>query len=304
MKLEQLRYFVGVAKHGSIHKAAEALYVSQPNISRAITNLEEEVGAPLLLRDNKGAKLTRVGESLFFYAQTILGHMDAIDRLKDAKDSEVVSYLKVAVAKLFLPDDVMLNYSDRISSDKKIIHLDETNVEGVMNGVRSLEDEIGIVVINDLQLQAFHKIAELQELELHCLGTSPAYVHVGKQSVLAKFELMELQELLSYANIRIPQDFFTRFYDTTKFDGISLTDFKYILFMNNYHSIINLLKHKDAFIYGHKWQMEELDKSGIKSIPLNIDLQYHLYWIKRKKEILSQEANLFVDMITKLYSTQ
>ena len=43
MRLEQLRYFVMVAKLGSIHKAAETLYVSQPNISRAINSLEKKL---------------------------------------------------------------------------------------------------------------------------------------------------------------------------------------------------------------------------------------------------------------------
>ena len=47
MELSQLRYFIAVAKLGNMSKAAETLFVSQPNLSTSISRLEEEVGVPL-----------------------------------------------------------------------------------------------------------------------------------------------------------------------------------------------------------------------------------------------------------------
>ncbi len=48
MELSQLRYFIAVAKLGNMSKAAETLFVSQPNLSTSISRLEEEVGVPSL----------------------------------------------------------------------------------------------------------------------------------------------------------------------------------------------------------------------------------------------------------------
>ena len=50
MELSQLRYFMAVAELGNMSKAAQALFVSQPNLSTSISRLEEEVGVPQIGR--------------------------------------------------------------------------------------------------------------------------------------------------------------------------------------------------------------------------------------------------------------
>ena len=60
-----LHDFYIVAKAGSYSKAAENGYVSQPNLSRSIKNLEETLGLELIIRNNKGLKLTTDGEELY-----------------------------------------------------------------------------------------------------------------------------------------------------------------------------------------------------------------------------------------------
>lgn len=61
MQLQQLYYFREVAEQGSINKAAGTLMVTQPNLSRSIQKLEEELGLKLLVRSNKGIQLTEEG---------------------------------------------------------------------------------------------------------------------------------------------------------------------------------------------------------------------------------------------------
>ena len=62
MELSQLRYFIVVAELGNMSKAAEVLFVSQPNLSTSISRLEEEVGAPLFERRRGKITLNRVIE--------------------------------------------------------------------------------------------------------------------------------------------------------------------------------------------------------------------------------------------------
>ena len=66
MKTQQLQNFVEVIDSGSINKAAKKLYMTQPNVSRSIHSLEEEMGQVLLIRTNKGIQLTPAGQSLYF----------------------------------------------------------------------------------------------------------------------------------------------------------------------------------------------------------------------------------------------
>ncbi len=72
MTLTQLRYFCAICEHKSINKAASMLYVSQPSISAAIKELENELGCKLFLRYKSRLVLTKEGELFFDGAQKIL----------------------------------------------------------------------------------------------------------------------------------------------------------------------------------------------------------------------------------------
>lgn len=64
MNLTHLRYMVEVERLGSITKAASALYMGQPNLSKAIKEMEREVGIPIFKRSAKGVVATeRVNSS-------------------------------------------------------------------------------------------------------------------------------------------------------------------------------------------------------------------------------------------------
>ncbi len=62
MQIQQLTYFVAIAEQGSINKAAEKLFVTQPNLSKAISNLENELKVRIFNRTNKGRCADRRGQ--------------------------------------------------------------------------------------------------------------------------------------------------------------------------------------------------------------------------------------------------
>ena len=70
MQIQQLTYFVAIAEQGSINKAAEKLFVTQPNLSKAISNLENELKVRIFNRTNKGVVLTDEGKKLYQYARS------------------------------------------------------------------------------------------------------------------------------------------------------------------------------------------------------------------------------------------
>ncbi len=78
MELRHLRYFVAVAEAGSLTVAAERkLHTSQPSLSRQIRNLEDEVGAQLLMRTARGIELTPAGRAFLDHARSVLSHVEA-----------------------------------------------------------------------------------------------------------------------------------------------------------------------------------------------------------------------------------
>jgi LysR family hca operon transcriptional activator len=72
MSLTQLEYFVAVAETGSVTRAAERCFVSQPPLTRQIRALEDELRAPLFTRSARGMRLTGEGERLLRHARVVL----------------------------------------------------------------------------------------------------------------------------------------------------------------------------------------------------------------------------------------
>lgn len=104
MELRQLRHFVAVVAHGNFSRAAKALHLTQPALSRQVKNLEDELGVTLLKRETNSTTLTHNGRQLYDEARDILVRVDkAIRSLKKEKSEEAlrVGYVPDLVAGFF-----------------------------------------------------------------------------------------------------------------------------------------------------------------------------------------------------------
>ena len=78
MELEQLRIFIAVAEHRSYSAAARDLFVSHSTTSRAVSDLETELGVALFERNNRITGLTKAGESLLRDARELLENAEQL----------------------------------------------------------------------------------------------------------------------------------------------------------------------------------------------------------------------------------
>ena len=79
MEIRQLTYFVESARIRSFSEAARKLFTTQPNVSKAIKALEEELGVDLFYRKNTGIELTEEGKVVYLYAGNILKNVDRMN---------------------------------------------------------------------------------------------------------------------------------------------------------------------------------------------------------------------------------
>ena len=84
----KLRYFVTVVEFGSFTKAADALHITQPALSRQVKQLEEELGVELLLREGRGIRITDAGEALLLHARTIARDFERLREDMQARSGE------------------------------------------------------------------------------------------------------------------------------------------------------------------------------------------------------------------------
>ena len=76
MTLQQLHYIIVISETGSINKAAEKLYVSQPSLTSAIKELEREIGIVIFNRTGKGVTLTADGAEFLPHARQVYGQYE------------------------------------------------------------------------------------------------------------------------------------------------------------------------------------------------------------------------------------
>ena len=79
MTLQQLRYVIEVAKTGSMNVAAKQLFVSQPSLSMAIRELENDVHISIFERTTKGVVITAEGEEFLGYARQIINQVELLE---------------------------------------------------------------------------------------------------------------------------------------------------------------------------------------------------------------------------------
>ncbi|MDF2962247.1 MAG: LysR family transcriptional regulator [Paenibacillus sp.] len=88
MTLQQLKYVIEVANRGSINEAAKRLFISQPSLSNAIRELEDEMQLAIFERSNKGITLSNEGVEFLSYARQVVEQAELLEsRYFNAKPS-------------------------------------------------------------------------------------------------------------------------------------------------------------------------------------------------------------------------
>lgn len=144
MNMQQLRYAVEVAKTGSISKAAENLYMGQPNLSKAIKELEGELNYPIFTRTTKGATLTPKGQEFLRHAKSILAKYEEIEAIGQT-DAEKQSF-HVSVPRSSYIAEAFTDFVGGLSMEKDLdLDFMETNSVSAIRHVADGDSHLGII---------------------------------------------------------------------------------------------------------------------------------------------------------------
>ncbi len=143
MDLHQLRNVVEVAQCGSISKAAKKLYMGQPNLSKSLRELEQELGCPLFQRTAQGVAPTPAGAEFLVSARSILEQVDRLSAQYHPRTEQLA--LSVCGPRSSYLASAFCGWMQANASGSFRLQFRETNPTDVLAAVSSEQAQVGIL---------------------------------------------------------------------------------------------------------------------------------------------------------------
>lgn len=294
MKFQQIKYVIEVANTGSISKAAKNLFMSQPNVSNAIKDLEDELGITIFLRTNNGISITGEGTEFLRYAKIMLDNRDNMLNIKNKKENYKFS-LSSASYSTITESFIKLCTS---YSDKERIHffLQDADCFTSIDNVYSGESDLGILILSPLLKNYVLDIIKNKNLEITFLKKLPVYVNLNQNHPVLKKQPFDFHNLRDYPYIHyalkdekdlsyMPEIIYMKIINKDKLISVSDKHTKYnMVSSSNVFSIGCSLHPKFQAI--HNWV----------SIPIP-NLYFEIYYLKSSERKLKSEAANFIEIL-------
>lgn len=200
MNFVHLKYAIMVAETGSISKAAEKLYVAQPNVSRGIKELEQELGITIFERNSKGIVITPDGERLISYGKKLIHQMDEMEKtFKEHKKKNVFS---ISVPRASYIADAFVKFSETLKNvDDVEVFYKETNAYRVINNILNEDYKLGIVRYAVNHDTYFKDMLAKKELKYELITEFKYVLVFSKNSPLAQNEKVYYNDLKYFIEI-------------------------------------------------------------------------------------------------------
>lgn len=201
MNILYLKYAVEVARTGSINKAAETLYVAQPNVSRGIKELESSLGIAIFDRTSKGMTLTPDGERLMQYARNILAQIDEVEDIFKNGESKKLRF-SISVPRSSYAAYALAEFSKKLPKDKPIdIFYKETNTQRAINNILYTDYKLAILRYSAQHDRYFKEMLEEKNLRGELITEFSYVLIMNREHPLAHKETIEFDDLKSYIEI-------------------------------------------------------------------------------------------------------
>jgi DNA-binding transcriptional LysR family regulator len=290
MNFQQCRYVEVVARVGSFSQAAKELYMTQPNLSCSIKDLENELGVQLFTRSNTGARLTEDGHDFLKYAKRIIGELDLLQQRyhDEFKKSFTVAshhydFLSIPLAK------VAQEFKEEYQEFQTI----ETTTKKILDSVASFEADLGIIYLDDENEHILSSALQYHDLEFTSLGEFPTRVFLRRDHPLAHKSVISETDLKGYNQIRFRQEQSGLNFDE---DALDIHDQQRILYSNDRGTVMNLLCATDAYASG-LGIVNSFVKDQIVLIPLQNSPKHTLGYVTNRKKKLSEIGASFINEI-------
>ena len=298
MTLQQLSYAIAISEAGSLNKASEVLYVSQPSLTESLKELEKELGITIFIRSGRGVTLTPEGSDFILYARQVVNDyselVERFDSTKNFKKKFGVSTQHYSFAVKAFVELVRDNDTSRYE-----LAIRETRTQQVISDVANLKSEIGIIYLSEFNKRAIGKLLRTANLEFHPLINCDAYVYLWSGHPLAKKKSISFEDLKDYPCLSFEQGDSSFYYAE---ETLSTQDYSRIIKACDRATILNLMVGLNGYTLCSGIICEELNGDDYLASPFKADeddseSKMQIGYITRKNTVPSRLGKLYIEKI-------
>lgn len=292
MTLNQLRYFCTACRTRSITKAAAELYVTQPAVSIAIKELEEEFDLTLFSRSGNRLELTSAGESFYEQAQAFLRHADEMQS-EFAKLGNRCKTIKVGIppmlSTIFFPD--LLN-AFRATYPVIPVELDEYGSVRACNLVNEEKLDLGLVNMEQYNIDKFERVKILKEQLVYVVDPS----HPKAKNGVMRGEDFAGERILMFNGDSVQNQLLK-----VRFESAAVNP-QIVMRSSQIYTTLQFIRQGDCgcFLYS---DMLKLFPRYV-GLPLDPPITADIGIVWKKGSFLSPQMQLFIDFTKKYYSEE
>ena len=306
MDTNNFRYFVAVAKHGSINQAAKALYISQPQLSHIIKSIEDDAGMKLIMRTRQGSRLTPAGEEYLKHCEVILNEMN---NLRDFINKAQVDSTRLLVSMTrFSHTSECFNEICRRHQSMPKMHftLKETSTTDVIADVTDGTSDIGVLNYSTQNEKMMLENFESRALKYTPLASFRPYVSLSSSHPLlsgGKRKEIDIADLLDYGFVRYLGQYEDFIYHIAMQEGsVNLNESEKVIYVNDRQEQMHLISVTDFYTIGISEFTYQDSSYGVVAVPLkNTTAQLVFGIVTRNDAQLSLLEQEFIDEVVRMY---
>ena len=280
MTLQQLKYVTTIANIGSISEAAKRLFVSQPSLTKAIKELEKEMGITIFDRTNKGITVSKEGERFLGYARQVLEQAALLEEQYKSQSGGKKQF-SVSTQHYSFAVNAFVELLKGAGIDQYDVSLRETQTYEIIDDVAHMKSEIGLLFYNDFNRPVLEKLIHTNELTFTELFTAHPHIFIGKNHPLANKDVVSMDELEEYPYISFEQGDHNSFYFSEEIFSTVVRP-KHIR-VRDRASLFSLLLGLDGYTVSSGVIDEEVNGENIISVPLAEEGLMHIGYIINNK---------------------
>ena len=295
MTLQQLHQVITIAESKSMNEAARKLFVSQPNLSSVVRELEEEAGITIFIRSNRGIVMTPEGEEFIGYAKQVVEQYHLLE--KRYMNSETKKKFSVSMQHYSFAVKAFVEMVKSVGMEEYEFAIHETQTNQVIENVRSMKSELGVLFLSEFNEAVLLKLFREYDLEFEELFACDTYVYLWKGHPLAAQSQICMAELEEYPCLVFEQGKNNSFYFAEEMK--STYEYKRIIKVDDRGTMLNLMVGLNGYTLCSGIICEELNGNDYEAVPLAESEKMRIGYIRHKGVKVSPIGELYLDILKK-----